>query len=185
MNIKQIKGFPDYFVSDEGDIYSKKYHYRQNKDCHLIKLNPILANHGYFTVGLWKNKTPTIVCIHRLVAEAFIPNPDNKPCVNHIDGNKQNNCVSNLEWNTYSENNFHAFKCGLKKPTWLGKKGKDNPNSKIVLQIKDGKIIAEFYGAHEAQRKTGIDYRWISRCCYNEYLSSKGYHWKFKEKKND
>lgn len=181
MLIQKIKNFPDYFVSDEGDVYSKKYHYRQNKDCHLIKLKPILASNGYFTVGLRKNKTVATTCIHRLVAEAFIPNPENKPCVNHIDGNKHNNHVSNLEWNTYSENNYHAFKIGLKKPTWCGKKGKDNPNSKIVLQVKNCKIIAEFYGAHEAQRETGIDYRWISRCCHKKCDTAGGYNWKFKE----
>lgn len=181
MRLVQIKDFPEYFVSDEGEVYSKKYHYRRNKDCHLIKLQPIAQKNGYFAVGLWKNKTPYIRTIHRLVAEAFIDNPENKVCVNHIDGNKHNNHVSNLEWNTYSENNFHAFKTGLKKPTWLGKKGKECPWAKIVLQIKDGKIIAEFYGIHEAQRKTGVDFRWISSCCHKRCNTAGGYQWKYKE----
>lgn len=181
MQLIQVKDFPSYYVSDNGEVYSKKYHYRRNKDCHLIKLKPIAQNNGYYSVALWKNKKPTSILIHRLVAETFIPNPENKACVNHIDGNKHNNCVSNLEWNTYSENNLHAFKTGLKKPTWLGKTGKNNPNSKIVLQIKDCRIIAEYYGAHEAQRKTGVDFRWISSCCHKKCDTAGGYKWKYKE----
>lgn len=61
--------------------------------------------------GIRKNKN-----IHRMIAETFIPNPDNKPHVNHIDGNRFNNHVSNLEWNTASENRYHAFRLGLAKP---------------------------------------------------------------------
>lgn len=71
---------------------------------------------GYKVVGLWKDNKSTAKTVHRLVALAFIPNPENKPCVNHIDGNKQNNHVSNLEWMTYSENTIHSFKNGLQIP---------------------------------------------------------------------
>ena len=71
---------------------------------------------GYKVVGLWKNNKSTAKTVHRLVALAFIPNPENKPCVNHIDGNKQNNHVSNLEWVTYSENTIHSFQNKLQVP---------------------------------------------------------------------
>ena len=70
-----------------------------------------VAGNGYLTVGL-KNKTHTI---HRLVANAFIANSLNKRCVNHKDGDKLNNNINNLEWCSYSENNQHAYHCGLKK----------------------------------------------------------------------
>ncbi len=64
--------------------------------------------------------------IHRLVAKAFIPNPENKPTVNHIDGYKMNNCINNLEWTTYSENSQHALKIGLIKY------GEENSNAKLT-----------------------------------------------------
>ncbi|WP_070021780.1 NUMOD4 domain-containing protein [Streptococcus agalactiae] len=66
-------------------------------------------------IALWKDKKPTDYLVHRLVAEAFIPNPDSKPTVNHIDGNPENNHVDNLEWATYEENNNHAFDNNLIK----------------------------------------------------------------------
>ena len=68
----------------------------------------------YKQVSLWKNNKGTSLYVHRLVAEAFIPNPQNKPEVNHIDGNRQNNHISNLEWVTSGENSLHAAKTGLR-----------------------------------------------------------------------
>lgn len=70
----------------------------------------------YAAVQLWKNNKDVLKAVHRLVAEAFIPNPENKPTVNHIDGNGINNDVDNLEWATYSEQNYHAYLTGLNKP---------------------------------------------------------------------
>lgn len=69
---------------------------------------------GYKQVSLWKNNKNTIHYVHRLVAEAFIPNPDSKPEINHIDGNRCNNLVENLEWVTSSENSYHASNTGLR-----------------------------------------------------------------------
>ncbi|MEL7409252.1 MAG: NUMOD4 domain-containing protein, partial [Cyanobacteria bacterium J06558_2] len=71
---------------------------------------------GYYHIGLSKNGTRITFAIHQLVAQAFIPNPDSKKTVNHIDGNKLNNSLSNLEWSTYSENLEHAYKTGLRSP---------------------------------------------------------------------
>lgn len=122
--------------------------------------------------------------VHRLVAQAFIPNPENKPQVNHIDGDKTNNCVENLEWATRSENMRHAFDV-LDRKTWnTGNHGKKCPFSKLILQIKDNKIIAEFYGADEAERETGINKSTISKCCrrVKYFHTAGGYEWKYKGK---
>jgi len=92
-------------------------------------------NRGYQTVVI-RRKTHMI---HRLVAQAFIPNPDNKPCVNHIDGNKLNNQVSNLEWCSIQENNLHARQTGLHKQA-VGHKiqyQSDATKSKALANLKD------------------------------------------------
>ncbi len=105
--MKCIKGYESYFVSEYGDVFSTK----RNK--YLTKS----FNNGYAKVIIKVNGVCNNKSVHRLVAEAFIPNPENKPQVNHIDGNKSNNHVSNLEWCNQSENNKHAFRNGLMKIT--------------------------------------------------------------------
>ena len=98
-NMKQI-GFPQYSITCDGKIWS---HARNHW------LSTVLIGHGYNSCRLHSNTNkPKTVLVHRLVALMFIPNPENKPTVNHIDGNKLNNCVLNLEWATYLENNRHA-----------------------------------------------------------------------------
>lgn len=95
--IPNTKGY--YKVSDIGNVYSVRSKKLIDKNVH---------RNGYVSVWLGvdgKSMTPSL---HRLVAEAFVPNPENKPCVNHIDGNKQNNRADNLEWVTHSENMRHA-----------------------------------------------------------------------------
>lgn len=115
VNWKDIEGYNDnYTVSENGDIYSKKRNIIMKSALGQLYLLVSLRHEG-------RSFTKTV---HRLVAEHFIPNPLNKPEVNHIDGNKLNNNVCNLEWVTSSENSLHAIKTGLQKPTkpHLGKK---------------------------------------------------------------
>lgn len=176
-----IKDFPDYYVTDTGDVYSRKYQPKTNPDCRIKKISVHISNKGYKMVNLCLDGKMFFKTIHRLVANAFIPNPENKPCINHIDGNKQNNNVSNLEWVTQKENMQHAFKILKCKPSMLGRFGKNNPKSLPVLQIKDNIIIAEFYGISDAERITGINHRHISDCCKGKRHFCGGYQWKYKE----
>jgi hypothetical protein len=91
-----------YLISDLGNVWSERYD---------RALSPIKQR--YLTIDMRHNGSKFKASVHRMVAETFIPNPDNKPYVNHIDGNKHNNAVSNLEWVTASENSFHAVEAGL------------------------------------------------------------------------
>ena len=121
--MKLIKEFPDYSITEDGRIFSNRYN---------RYLKSRVNRYGYLHINLRKDKKGYDKTIHRLVAKAFIPNPENKPEVNHIDGNKLNNHVSNLEWCTRSENTKHAFDTGLTVIPSLGKKGELHPNYKKV-----------------------------------------------------
>lgn len=172
----QIKDYPNYYVTDTGELYTRNY----KRTGRIKKMSLTKYKDWYFGVVLYNNEMRCRKKVHRLVAEAFIPNPENKPCVNHKDGNKLNNCVENLEWCTYSENNLHAFRTLGRKSPWKGKFGKDNFGSKTVLQIKDGRIINVFYGTHEAQRETGISQGSITDVCNKKSKTAGGYQWKYK-----
>lgn len=101
---KTIDGFNNYLISNQGKVINLKSN--NIKKCSKDKI-------GYIHIILFNRNKRKVFYIHRLVAQAFIPNPDNKPQVNHIDGNKLNNNLINLEWCTHSENMKHAFKSGL------------------------------------------------------------------------
>lgn len=170
---KQIVDFPKYEVSNYGEIrhIATGYIKSQRKDLF-----------GYMVVALSiANKKVKLVKVHRLVAQAFIPNPDNKPQVNHIDGDKTNNCIENLEWATAKENIQHCYRVLGYKGSHYGKLGKDNEQARIVLQIKNNQIIAEFYGLREAAESVNKGCSHIGECCLGRRKSAYGYKWKYKE----
>jgi len=134
---------------------------------------------GYPIVYLRKNGKSHVLTVHRLVATAFIPNPDNKPQVNHIDGNKTNNYVDNLEWCTNSENMDHAIRMGLfenSRSPYCGKPKRKvmqiNPNTEEVIKIYQS--ISE--AAQATNQKNGSN---IGSCCRGNRNIAGGYKWKY------
>lgn len=162
---RKIDGY-DYSVSDDGQV--------RNDKTGIIKQNTE-NSHGYDKVDLYKDSKRTTVGVHRLVAKAFIENPDNKPHVNHKDGNKRNNKPENLEWVTAKENVQHAEQNGLTNhvPTY-GMLGKKNPNGGVkgnpVMLVETGEI---FKSAADAERKTGVSDTSILDCIHGRTNTTK------------
>lgn len=162
---KDIAEYESYYqVSDIGRV--------KRKDTGKILKNNI--RNGYEYVTLCVNGQRKKFYVHRLVAIAFIPNPNLYEQVNHKDGNKSNNKVSNLEWCTQKENLLHAFRTGLNTPTT---KNLVRFDRKPVIRIEDGKW---FSGVTEAANQMGVCEAAMSKCL-NKGLSATccGYHWKF------
>lgn len=134
--------------------------------------------YGYLEVRLQKNQKANNKLVHRLVAEAFIPNPENKPEVNHKNGVRTDNRIGNLEWVSRNENIQHSYDfLGHKR---LHRFGRDNPNCKVVLKIKDGIIIQEFFGAKAAAESVSTRADSIQKACAGKYKTLKGFVWKYK-----
>lgn len=121
---KNITGYNGkYQISNFGNVRSTDRYYKQNngkgfESEHIYKgkiLKQMITKFGYRRIGLSQNGELKYHTIHKLVATEFLPNPNNFPCINHIDGNKANNNINNLEWCTYSHNNKHAREMGLNK----------------------------------------------------------------------
>lgn len=145
---KDIKGYEGlYQVSNLGRVKSLSRVTSQNKILPEIILKPQIHGRGYFAVGLYKNGKITNNYIHRLVASTFIINQNNSLQVNHIDGDKSNNYVENLEWVSNSDNNLHAIKNKLKFAR------------KIIVE-KDGTIM-EFNSAQECSKYFGFNRCWL------------------------
>ena len=141
-------------------------------------LRPAKGSNGYFFCNLCKNGKTENKCIHRLVAETFIPNPSNLPQVNHKDENKENNCVDNLEWCDSKYNNNY----GSRNKRDAEKKLNSPKLSKPVLQIDNekGVIISEYPSTMEAERQLNIYSSAISKCCRGERKTAYGYKWRYK-----
>lgn len=186
-NWKFIEGYENkYLISDKGRVKSLIDNKGNKRE--LIRI-PRKAKNGYLYLNLWKGGKSKTKKIHRLVAEHFIDNPDNKLQVNHKDGNKLNNNVSNLEWCTAQENTMHAINMGLMSTEYFFKKGKDNhmfgrhgkdnPCSKPVIQYdSEGNFIKEWENIKIAQKTLNIYH--IGDCCLGRRPLAGGYIWKHK-----
>ena len=181
MKAFSIKNFPEYYVTDTGLIYSRKYDPVNNKQCRFKKIKLILDYYGYLKFNVWENGHNQEKKVHRVVAETFIPNPENKPQVNHKNGIKTDNRVENLEWVSASENVKHRYNILKQKGSRYNQTGAKCPIHNIVLQIKDKKIINKFYGIKDAEQKTGVRASNICNCCNHKIKSAGGFVWKYGE----
>jgi hypothetical protein len=163
-----IEGSGKYKVSNKGQI--KSYAHNNPKI-----LTPIKHGAGYLKYKL-NGKT---LMIHRIVATAFIPNPDSLPQVNHKDGDKSNNCAENLEWCTAKDNVKHALDNGLSKL----KENAVNSRRLIRQNDKNGNLIKIHESMTSAARESGISQGDISMCCNNvkHHNTAGGYIWKFED----
>lgn len=164
---KKIKGAvlnEKYEISNTGKV-------RNSETGKILKSRP--DKEGYLIITISVDKVRRTVKIHRLVAEAFIPNPENKPQVNHKDGKHDNNCVSNLEWCTSSENHLHAYRT-------LGRKAHRSESSgrakRKVMCVETGII---YTSATEAAKSVNGKQGALSTVCRGERNIYKGLHWKY------
>lgn len=165
---KDIEGYKGHYqISNYGNVRSLK------KDAFLMKGGYLK---GYKIISLWKNGTGKMFRVHRLVEAAFIPNPDNKPCIDHIDGDRANNHADNLRWVTVKENQNNP----ITKSKWIGKKAKPH-HEKAVEQIKNGIVVNVFVSIQEAARKGNFSATAICKVCKGKGNLHKGYKWRYKK----
>lgn len=159
-----IEGFENYEVKPNGEVVNTK----TGKVKKLVK-----DKDGYLLVQLWKNGKLKSFRVHRLVAQAFIPNPDNLPCVNHKDEDKTNNNVDNLEWCTHDYNANYGTRNERSSKT----------KSKPVLQLmKDGSLVRVWPSASEVKKQLHFSQGHISECCRGKLQSAHGYKWCYMKK---
>lgn len=171
---RAIKDFPDYEVSNMGRVRSKDRYRPYRHGLRLVKgiIMKTYANPhrcGYHQIVLSDHAKHYKFEVHRLVAEAFIPNPENKPQVNHIDCNPQNNRVDNLEWVTAKENMQWMITCGRQRIT--------TEKPLIATNAKTGEKLY-FISSKDAERH-GFQRPSIWRCLVGEYSHHHGYKWEY------
>ena len=168
---KDIEGYEGlYQVSNLGKVRSLNYN-RTGKT-RLLRPNP--NENRYLKVSLCKNGKAKTYKVHRLVAQAFIPNPDGFPEINHIDEDQQNNRVDNLEWCDHIYNSNH----GTRNKRISSTKLNDQQKSKRVRCVETGEV---YPSQSEAARQTGMNRSNIAQVCRGERKTVGGFHWEFAE----
>lgn len=206
---KDVVGFEgEYLVSNMGNIRSfKKYGKRGGY------ITPQLNKYGYPVAKLWRNGKPIFKCVHKIVAMAFIPKPENKPVIDHINTIRTDNRVENLRWCTVSENVNNPITKRKMSLAAIGRKASDETRRKlssmrkgegnsmygknhteeakmkmsvpIVQYTKNDEFVAEYYGAKDASVKTGIHRQNIADALKGRRKYAGGFIWKYKKVEND
>lgn len=171
---KDIKDYEGkYQVSNLGNV--KSLNYNGTGLVRLMKLSR--SGRGYRHVSLTKNRIERKPYVHRLIAEAFIPNPENKPYIDHINTIRSDNRIENLRWVTRKENMNNP----LSRVNMSGKFGALHHRSIPIIQYsKDGEFIQEFACTWEATRETGVHNGNLVQCCKGKVKTAGGYVWKYK-----
>lgn len=191
-DIKDYEGL--YQVSNLGRIKSLGRYMKNHSKKQWIEekiLTPQLNQGGYMVVGLCKNGKRKVHRIHRIIAEAFIPNSENKPYINHINGIKTDNTITNLEWCTNSENVQHGWDTGLHVVTdklrQVGYKHSKlyfNPKKqrkKVIQYDLNNNFIKEWNSITEVNKELKINNTSIGQCCMGKRKTAGDFIWKYKE----
>lgn len=169
-----IKGFPAYKIREDGKVFSK---YKPKTGIiwdYYSEITPTVDTTGYLVVTLQDKKSgKRKFSVHRLLGVSFLPNPYDLPCINHIDGCKLNNSLSNLEWCTPSHNSQHAVDMGLTEPAY------EVTRKKVRQKDLEGNTIKDFISCSEASKATGVTRQNICKVAAGGRRQAGGYRWEY------
>lgn len=174
---KLVKDYPAYKITKNGKVltcFKNKTSIITNEYRELKQIYDKSCGYMIVTLCKGKNTGRQNKRVHRLLAEAFLPNPNNYPHINHIDGNKLNNSLDNLEWCTSKHNTNHSIIMGFHNP-------KLQKSNKAVIQLDmNDNFVNEYISLHQVTELTGICWQNVYKVCNGLRKSAGGFRWKYK-----